>query len=143
MKETPAVRSVLDKMELTGVDFCLDIHGDEEIPFIFIASVDRLLPLPPDTTRTLDLFEDLLGREDPNFLRHPFLDREHIKMSPQSFCVPHLMQRFDIPAVTLELPFKQYSAHTSSKRDFGAAECVQSGRIMVDVLLRFLSGWGR
>jgi predicted deacylase len=138
MKDTPAVRSVLDKMELVGIDLCLDIHGDEEIPFAFIASVDRLLPLASNTTRTLDLFEGLLGREDPNFLRQPFLDRPHIKTSPQSFCAPHLMQRFNIPAVTLELPFKRYSAHTSSKRNFGIRECMQSGNIMVSVIEGFL-----
>ncbi len=138
MKDTPAVWSVLQQMETVGIDFCLDIHGDEEIPFAFIASVDRLLPLAPVTIRTLDLFEDILARADPNFTSQPFLDRPHIKASPQSFCVPHLMQRFTIPAVTLELPFKRYNAHSLPMRDFGIQECMQSGRIMVSVMSEFL-----
>ena len=37
MAESPEVFLVHARMERTGVDVCLDVHGDEALPYVFIA----------------------------------------------------------------------------------------------------------
>lgn len=54
---------VLDKMGEVGCDLFLDIHGDEEIPFNFLAGTEhpeRLEALPPDN-QCLLLCSGMLG----------------------------------------------------------------------------------
>lgn len=137
LSETPAVYCVIKAMETFGVDFCLDIHGDEEIPYVFIASVDRKLPLPPKIITKLDLFERQLCKADP-FYKRQALEREHIKAMPAAFCAPYVMKRFNIPAVTLELPFRRYNADGFSAQDYGINECMRSGRFSISILEKYL-----
>ncbi|MEM6928680.1 MAG: M14-type cytosolic carboxypeptidase, partial [Myxococcota bacterium] len=37
MERSPEVKLVRDRMDATGVDLCLDVHGDEELPYNFLA----------------------------------------------------------------------------------------------------------
>merc|ERR1712130_1097047 len=42
MEHSPEVKLVKDKMSETDVDFFLDVHGDEEIPFNFLAGIEGI-----------------------------------------------------------------------------------------------------
>lgn len=136
--ETPTVHSVLQIMEKKGVDLCLDIHGDEEIPFVFIASVDRALILPSFITKALDAFERNLVNNEPCFRKQRPLNRAHTKASPLSFCAPYIMQTCLTPAVTLELPFKCHNASGFGPLEYGAHGAARSGRIAVTMLANFI-----
>ena len=41
LERSPEVYAVLKKMDETGVDIFLDIHGDEELPFNFISGAEK------------------------------------------------------------------------------------------------------
>jgi hypothetical protein len=40
------MRSVLGAMQEVGVDLCVDVHGDEELPFVFFAGNEGACPPP-------------------------------------------------------------------------------------------------
>ena len=40
MERSPEVFTVREKMMETGVDLFLDIHGDEGLPFVFVAGTE-------------------------------------------------------------------------------------------------------
>ena len=42
MERSPEVYLVREKMEQTGMDFCLDVHGDEALPYNFIAGSEGI-----------------------------------------------------------------------------------------------------
>ncbi len=135
---TPAVHATLGRMLATGVDFCLDVHGDEELPYVFVANVDRISPIPDEIASVCDAFQVNLAACDPNFLPNSGRTRPHTLSNPLSFCSPQIMRRFRMPAVTLELPYKKFLAGTVREREYGVDGCLQSGRAALSALVRTL-----
>jgi len=41
MERSPEVYAVLKKMDETGCDFFLDVHGDEELPYVFLSGAEK------------------------------------------------------------------------------------------------------
>lgn len=131
----PAVHAVLGRMVETGVDFCLDVHGDEELPYVFVANVDRVAPVPDAVAALCDQFQTHLARHDPNFLAKSGRTRPHTLANPLGFCGPQIMRRFGRPAATLELPYKKFKAGTPEEREYGVAGCIASGRAALTAIL--------
>lgn len=40
-ERSPEVHAVLKKMDETGCDFFLDVHGDEELPYVFLSGAEK------------------------------------------------------------------------------------------------------
>ena len=40
-ERSPEVHAVLQKMDETGCDFFLDVHGDEELPYVFLSGAEK------------------------------------------------------------------------------------------------------
>ena len=41
-EDSPEVMSILNHMDVTGVDFVMDVHGDEAIPAVFLAGYEGI-----------------------------------------------------------------------------------------------------
>ncbi|MBI1243952.1 MAG: hypothetical protein GC202_03015 [Alphaproteobacteria bacterium] len=136
--ETPAVFAALTRMEHAGVDFCLDVHGDEELPYAFVANVDRVAPVPDEIAEICDAFQQALASKDPGFLSRAGRTRPHTLRNPLSFCSPQVMHRFRKPAATLELPYKKFQAGQDQEREYGPAGCIATGRASVSALAAML-----
>ena len=54
MDRSPEVYLVRQQMEHTGVDFCLDVHGDEGLPYNFIAGSEGIQSWSPERQQLLD-----------------------------------------------------------------------------------------
>jgi murein tripeptide amidase MpaA len=106
MDRSPEVRLVRDAMDATGVDFAMDVHGDEAIAAVFIAGFDGI---PSITDRQLALyhrFRDTLAARTPDFqtrLGYPVAGagKANLAMSTNQ-----VAERFGAVAMTLEMPFK-------------------------------------
>jgi len=106
MERSPEVLLTLRRMERTGVDFAMDVHGDEAIPHVFLAGFEGI---PRWTERQGALyarFRDLLAARSPDFqTRHGYgvapPGKANLSMSTNQ-----LANRFDCVSMTLEMPFK-------------------------------------
>jgi len=125
-------------MKQTGIDFALDIHADEELPHVFVANVDRIVPPSPAIAAICDTYEILLGQEDPFFKPKAGYVRRHTKSEPLSFCSPHIMHRLGAPAVTLELPHKRFEAGTDREQEYGVPGCIGTGRASLSALAKMI-----
>lgn len=134
LEETPAVKLVLDEMVRTGMDFCIDVHGDEEMPFVFSGKVDQLTKRPEPVVAAYDAFVQKLASWDPAFRTDGGYVRPHTKSNPLSFCSPALSNRFVRPSITLELPFKRLQAKNGMRIEYGAGGCIHTGRSSVKAL---------
>ena len=105
-EESPEVLAVLSEMDRTGVDLCLDVHGDEELPYNFLAGAEGIEGYT-DTMRTLQA--RLLAAY---IAANPDMQGEHgypVDAPGQAnltMCTNQVAQRFDCLALTLEQPFK-------------------------------------
>ncbi|MES2498825.1 MAG: M14-type cytosolic carboxypeptidase [Pseudomonadota bacterium] len=106
LEKSPEVYHVLKRMDATGVDFAMDVHGDEAIPHVFIAGFEGIPNWTEELGRAYHAFRDTLARLTPDFqTRHGYpvagKGRANLSMSTNQ-----VANRFGCVATTLEMPFK-------------------------------------
>jgi murein tripeptide amidase MpaA len=136
---TPAVQAVLDCMAASGIDMCLDVHADEELPYVFVANVDRIVQPPSEIASICDSFQAELGTIDPAFRPDSGYVRPHTLAAPLAFCSPHIMHTFRVPALTLELPYKMVEGPPGQINEYAVPGCTRTGRSCLTVLARVLN----
>lgn len=107
-ERSPEVWHVLRAMDETGVDFAMDVHGDEAIPHVFFAGFDGI---PSWTQRQADLyaqFSTALAARTPDFqTKHGYppasTGKANLAMSTNQ-----LAERYGAVSMTLEMPFKDH-----------------------------------
>jgi murein tripeptide amidase MpaA len=106
LERSPEVFHVMAAMATTGVDFAMDVHGDEAIPQVFIAGFEGI---PSVTDKQLGLLADYkarLVRLSADFqtrVGYPpaGAGRANLTMSTNATA-----ERYGCLAMTLEMPFK-------------------------------------
>jgi murein tripeptide amidase MpaA len=106
LERSPEVFHVMAAMAASGVDFALDVHGDEAIPQVFIAGFEGI---PSITDKQLGLLADYkarLVRLSADFqtrVGYPpsGTGRANLTMSTNATA-----ERYGCLAMTLEMPFK-------------------------------------
>ena len=64
---SPEVFHVRDRMHRTGVDFYMDVHGDEELPCVFLAGPLEVPSLTPVMRANFRAFEKALQQANPDY----------------------------------------------------------------------------
>lgn len=105
-ERSPEVLAVLGRMDETGVDFALDVHGDEALPHVFIAGFEGVPGVTPGQLALLDSYKARLclhSREFQTRVGYPVTPpgRANLSMSTNQ-----LAARFGCVSATLEMPFK-------------------------------------
>ena len=109
VERSPEVYYVRAEMERTGVDFCLDVHGDEELRCVFLGGP---LEIPSRSERLASLFrrfEHFWAAASPDYeLGHPYPGgpppEADLRMAWN-----WIAERFNCLSVLLEQPFKDTS----------------------------------
>lgn len=106
VENEPEVFYVLNKMRETGVDLYLDIHGDEAIPYNFIAGSEGN---PGYTQRLAGLearFSDTLLAVTPEFQTSEGYPKDAPGQANMTVASNAVCNYFDCLALTIEMPFK-------------------------------------
>lgn len=104
LERSPEVFHVRQRMIETGVDFALDVHGDEGLPYVFLAGGDNV-PSVTEKQRTLQAaYFEALSRANPDFQTERGYPRNG--KANLTLCANHLAEAFGCLAMTLETPFK-------------------------------------
>ena len=140
-ERSPEVYHVRAAMDETGVDFAMDVHGDEAIPYAFIAGFHGI---PAWTERQGDLFDEFLTKlaaKTPDFqTKHGYPmagpGRANLSMSTNQ-----LAERFGAVSMTLEMPFKDNADAPDSEHGWSpersrqlARDCLATLADMIDDL---------
>ncbi|MDR7156649.1 murein tripeptide amidase MpaA [Sphingobium xenophagum] len=138
MERSPEVLLVRDAMDATGVDFAMDVHGDEAIPAVFIAGFEGI---PSITDRQISLYHryrDTLAARTPDFqtrLGYPVAGagRANLAMSTNQ-----IAERFGAVAMTLEMPFKDNDDLPDAETGWSPARSMQLGKDCLAVLAEMI-----
>jgi murein tripeptide amidase MpaA len=103
---SPEVFVVRDRLQQTGVDIFLDIHGDEGLPYVFVAGGEMLPGFTPEQERAQSAFVADFKRASPDFQSvHGYAagkyNEDALKLA--SKWAGHT---FGCLSLTLEMPFK-------------------------------------
>jgi murein tripeptide amidase MpaA len=106
MENSPEVYLVREKMLATGVDMHLDIHGDEALPFNFVAGCEGI---PSYDERHKDLeekFKNVLLAITPEFQDDKGYDKDAPGEANLTVCANWVGEQFKCLSYTVEMPFK-------------------------------------
>ncbi|SFS12117.1 M14 family metallopeptidase [Sphingomonas jatrophae] len=105
-ERSPEVLAVRGRMDATGVDFAMDVHGDEAIPYVFLAGFEGIPSWTEAQGSAFTAYRTALARRSPDFqFKHGYgvaaAGKANLAMSTNQ-----LAERFGCVAMTLEMPFK-------------------------------------
>lgn len=106
LDRSPEVYYVREKMQETGVDLFLDIHGDESIPYVFLSGNEGI---PSFNTRLAQLqqqFVQAFLAASPDFQNKYGYEKDEPGQADLSIATAYVGERFNCLAYTLEMPFK-------------------------------------
>jgi murein tripeptide amidase MpaA len=105
-EKSPEVLCVRGAMDETGVDFAMDIHGDEAIPANFLAGFEGIPSLTERQTKLFKLFSATLEHVSPDFQTRQGYQIPAPGQANMSMSTTQLAERFGCVSMTLEMPFK-------------------------------------
>ena len=105
LEKSPEVFHVIKKMEATGVDLFYDVHGDEEIPFVFLAGSQGTPNYNDRLARLRDRFAEVLKLASADFQIEEGYDVDAPGTANMTLATHWVAERFDCLANTLEMPF--------------------------------------
>ncbi len=138
LERSPEVYHVLNRMTETGVDFALDVHGDEALPHVFIAGFEGI---PSITERQIDLlarYQAALVRTTPDFQTAVGYDIAAPGKANLTMSTNAIAERFGCLAMTLEMPFKDADDHPDPVHGWSPARSQQLGRDCLTAMLEVI-----
>ncbi|HEX8514030.1 MAG TPA: M14-type cytosolic carboxypeptidase [Allosphingosinicella sp.] len=105
-ERSPEVLCVRNEMDRTGVDFAMDVHGDEAIPANFLAGFEGIPSHNPAQQKLFDRFSEELVRFSPDFQTRKGYEISKPGEANLSMSTAQLAERFGAVSMTLEMPFK-------------------------------------
>ena len=106
LEKSPEVFHVINKMEETGVDLFYDVHGDEALPYVFLAGSQGAPSYNERLAHLRDKFSDVLKLASADFQSEFGYDIDAPGTANMTLATNWVAERFDCLANTLEMPFK-------------------------------------
>ncbi|TWX73775.1 M14-type cytosolic carboxypeptidase [Colwellia sp. C1TZA3] len=106
MENSPEVYLVREKMLSTGVDMHLDIHGDEALPFNFVAGSEGVPSYNERIKALEDKFKSVLLAITPEFQDDKGYDKDAPGQANLTVAANWVGEQFKCLAYTVEMPFK-------------------------------------
>ena len=134
IERSPEVYHVLAAMDETGVDFAMDVHGDEAIPYVFFAGFDGI---PSWTQRQGDLYKRFgkeLAARTPDFQTQHGYPTAAPGKANLTMSTNQLAERFGAVSMTLEMPFKDNANAPDELRGWSPERSRQMARDCLTVL---------
>ncbi|WP_160153930.1 M14-type cytosolic carboxypeptidase [Microbulbifer sp. ALW1] len=139
MERSPEVYLVRERMLATGGDMFLDIHGDEALPFNFVAACEGIPGYDEKHAALENTFKQAFEKVSPDFqTEHGYpLDKPgEANMTVGTNWCGH---QFRTLALTLEMPFKDNDQLPDPVEGWSPARCRQLARDMLFPIRETLS----
>lgn len=106
LETSPEVYWVRQKMLEVGVDLSLDAHGDEALPYNFVAGTEDTPGYSPRIAALGDAFKTSWEAASPDFQTEHGYPRGRHGEANMTVATNWIGQQFDCLAFTIEMPFK-------------------------------------
>ena len=138
MDRSPEVFVVRAEMDKTGVDFAMDVHGDEAIPAVFTAGFEGIPNLRPGQLENYHHFCALLEARTPDFQRKLGYPLKPAGKANLTMSTAQLAERYGAVSLTLEMPFKDHHDLPDPVYGWSPARSAQLGRDCMAVLAEMI-----
>lgn len=134
LERSPEVLCVRERMAKTGVDFFLDVHGDEGLPYNFIAGPDGI-PSLTETMRALETdFQAALRLASPDFQSVHGYPKAPPGEANMTMATNYIAEAHGCLSMTLEQPFKDAADTPLPEVGWSPERCQKLGAAILDAL---------
>lgn len=134
MEHSPEVLLVRTKMEQTGMDFCLDVHGDEALPYNFIAGSEGIVSWNEPRQQLLDFYQQALVNASPDFQSEIGYAKDKHGEALMTVGTNYIAETFNCLAMTLEMPFKDTLATPDNFVGWSPERCRKLAKASLNAL---------
>jgi murein tripeptide amidase MpaA len=138
MHRSPEVYAVLSKMDRTGCDFFLDVHGDEDIPYVFFSGAEKTPTWGDRLEKMHGYFVSCYRRANPDVQKeigYPPPDSPEDALKYMNVATNQLSTRFNCLGLTLEMPYKDCATNPDPVRGFGPDRTKRLGANLIEALV--------
>src|SRR3546814_571963 len=121
-------------MEKYGVDFCLDVHGDEEIPHVFTAGCEGNPGYTPRIAELEERFRSDLKHQTKDFQTTYGYTRDEPGQANMTLACNAVGQKYDCLSLTLEMPFKDHDDHPDPRTGWSGKRSMQLGKDVLSTI---------
>ncbi|PKP89944.1 MAG: hypothetical protein CVT77_16480 [Alphaproteobacteria bacterium HGW-Alphaproteobacteria-16] len=133
-QRSPEVLHVLAAMDEAGVDFAMDVHGDEAIPANFLAGFEGIPSWTDELGCRFTAYATRLAAATPLFQLEKGYDKAAPGQANLSMSTNQLAERFGAVAMTLEMPFKDHDPSPDPEQGWSPDRCKALAHACLDTL---------
>ena len=138
LERSPEVLHTIAAMDANPPKLCLDVHGDEALPYNFIAGAEGIPGHTDKQQKNLDDFLEAYKKSSPDFQTEVGYPKSAPGKANLTMCTTYTAHRYDCLAMTLEMPFKDNANAPDAVEGWSPTRSAQLGeafiQAMVDVL---------
>jgi len=138
MERSPEVYLVREKIAETGADFHMDVHGDEDLPYNFIAGFEGIPSVTKKQLTLLETYQSKLDSISPDFQRVHGYPVEAPGTSDLRKCTDYVAEAHGCLAMTLEMPFKDNANLPDEDFGWNPDRCRHLARSCLDALYQII-----
>lgn len=135
LQSSPEVYHTIAAMNAAHPDLCLDVHGDEALPYNFIAGAEGI----PNWTEKMEAnqtaFLDAYKTASPDFQTQHGYAVSKPGEANLSMCTNYVANTYDCLAMTLEMPFKDNADLPDDTFGWSPERCAKLGGAALDAML--------
>ena len=134
-KLSPEVLHVRRIMQDSRVDLCLDVHGDEGLPYNFIAGFEGIAEASEEMLFTMNKFRDSLARYNPDFQTERGYPTVQPGKGMTTTSTGYLSKYLGAVSMTLEMPFKDAANAPDPDVGWSPGRAKALGRSAIEAML--------
>lgn len=138
LETSPEVYYVKNKIHETGCDMFLDIHGDEALPYIFVAGSEMIEGFTEKQAREQQVFVDAFCAASPDFQTKFGYEASKYNADMLKLASKYIGHTFKCVSLTLELPFKDNANLPDEFVGWDGARSAKLGEAMLQPILASL-----
>lgn len=135
LEKSPEVYLVRQKMLETGVDLFLDMHGDENLPYNFVAGTEGVPSYNARIKGLEELFKQTLLSVTPEFQTEFGYDLDEPGKANMTIATAWVGEQFNCLAYTVEMPFKDNANLPDAAYGWSDVRSMKLGQDMLPAIL--------
>jgi murein tripeptide amidase MpaA len=138
MERSPEVFVVKSKIHETGCDLFLDVHGDESLPYVFVAGCEMLEGFSERQRAEQQAFIDSFLQASPDFQTKHGYEASKYKEDMLQLASKYIGHTFKCISLTLEMPFKDNADLPDDTTGWSGARSARLGAAILQPILHTL-----
>ncbi len=137
-ERSPEVFAVREAIHANGCDMFFDIHGDEALPYVFVAGSEMLPSFTEQQSREQKAFIEAFKQASPDFQDEHGYEASKYREDALKLASKYIGHTFGCLSLTLEMPFKDNANLPDERVGWNGERSAALGAAMLGAILRQL-----